>query len=324
SQAAKIARKFLNREPRDFGAFCAAITLIRCGMASEGAMHLRTILEKDIWLEQDAPYPFADNATRAGLVLYLLANYVNDPALGLKLALQLQQQLQTGSSAWGSTQANAWATLGLAAYGAKFASRDCRGALRFRDGREIPLTGQCSLSQALARDSEVSLQNDGPGPLFYELTVSGIPQEMPSQPGQLLLCKTYLNAAGQPVTSARQGELLTVQLEIAAPGPRDNLVLCDLLPGGLEIEDEALATRAAAVPPALARTYPRLRPNYWEKGDDRILLFADWLEAGQDVFTYQVRAVSRGRFKIPPAHAEAMYSPDFSGYSREEDDFTID
>ncbi len=319
----KNARNLLSDGKRDFGAFFAAMALLRCGQAAEGAVHLKDILKKDIWYEKDAPYQFADNATRAGLVLYLLSRNMADPDLGLKLALQLQEQLRQDDKGWGSTQANAWATLGLAAFGAKFASKDSKGELRFSDGRHIPLPAQQCLEQSVNPTTTVTLHNTGQGPLYYQLTVTGIPKEMPPRHGQLSLHKTYLNSEGQPVAHAQHGDLLTVQLQIESPKAMTNLIFCDLLPGGLEIEDEMLSSRAAAVPPSEAQKYRLLRPNYWENHTDRFLLFADCLDAGKDVFTYRVRAVSHGIFKIPPVHGEAMYKADFYGYSQENDDFII-
>ena len=53
-----------------------------------------------------------------------------------------------------------------------------------------------------------------------------------------------------------------------------------------------------------------------EKRDDRFLVFGN-TEAGKSEFVYQLRAVTRGTFAIPPLHAESMYQPDVNGETAE-------
>ena len=50
--------------------------------------------------------------------------------------------------------------------------------------------------------------------------------------------------------------------------------------------------------------------SHKEFRDDRVAFFADTLKSGFWEFTYLARAVTRGRFTVPPVRAEAMYDPD--------------
>jgi hypothetical protein len=112
----------------------------------------------------------------------------------------------------------------------------------------------------------------------------------------------------------KQGDLVQVRLIISTASSWRNIVLCDLLPGGLEIEDSRLATRTAILPKLAKVDTGSLVPVSIEKRDDRFLLFGNISTATEDgVFTYLARAVSKGKFTIPPFLAEAMYSPEDHG-----------
>ena len=49
--------------------------------------------------------------------------------------------------------------------------------------------------------------------------------------------------------------------------------------------------------------------------DDRVEAFASLLQEGAWEYTYVARATTPGRFVVPPAKAEEMYSPETFGRS---------
>ena len=49
--------------------------------------------------------------------------------------------------------------------------------------------------------------------------------------------------------------------------------------------------------------------------DDRVLLFADELRAGEHTYSYVARATTPGTFTHPPAAAELMYRPETRGHT---------
>jgi len=49
--------------------------------------------------------------------------------------------------------------------------------------------------------------------------------------------------------------------------------------------------------------------------DDRVLLFADYLEPGEHTYSYVARATTAGTFEHPPAEAEMMYRPETRGHT---------
>jgi len=88
----------------------------------------------------------------------------------------------------------------------------------------------------------------------------------------------------------------------------------DLLPAGLEIEDERLLTRFTTPKREFDDPRKELEAKLLEKRFDRLLWFGDFDGSTKEhVITYQVRAVTPGVFQIPPAQVEAMYRPQLKG-----------
>ncbi|MDR2695636.1 MAG: alpha-2-macroglobulin family protein, partial [Deltaproteobacteria bacterium] len=121
----------------------------------------------------------------------------------------------------------------------------------------------------------------------------------PEASSGLTLQRRYLDGKGQAVSSARLGDVLTVELTARAEkGAISNVALVDLLPGGFE---PVLEKKAPATPvPGLIR---------YERREDRGIFFVN-LTTQQRTFTYRVRAATKGRFTLPTAAASAMYEPE--------------
>jgi uncharacterized protein YfaS (alpha-2-macroglobulin family) len=87
-------------------------------------------------------------------------------------------------------------------------------------------------------------------------------------------------------------------------GPLENVVIQNLLPSGLEVENPRLETTEAL---AWMEGSPQASA-YLDLRDDRILLFGDLPANSWQTYYALVRAVSPGSFRLPPPHAEAMYN----------------
>jgi uncharacterized protein YfaS (alpha-2-macroglobulin family) len=122
---------------------------------------------------------------------------------------------------------------------------------------------------------------------------------LPEAANGLTLQRRYLNGKGQAVSTAKLGDVLTVELIARAEkGAITNVALVDLLPGGFE---PVLEKKAPAAPvPGLIR---------YERREDRGIFFVD-LTTEPRAFTYRVRAATKGRFTLPAAAASAMYEPE--------------
>ena len=122
--------------------------------------------------------------------------------------------------------------------------------------------------------------------------------------------RSYVDADGKPLTDVPLGMLVTVRIDARSHGKDvENAVLLDLLPGGFEMvlpvpagdEEGGHASAKAGEPPLL-------NPDWIDRREDRMIVFTTLTPKIQR-FTYQIRAVNKGSFTLPPVTAEAMYNP---------------
>jgi hypothetical protein len=157
--------------------------------------------------------------------------------------------------------------------------------------------------------SRVSLENKGAGPIFFSWKSEGVPADGQIEEGdrRVKILRTFLDADGKAVDplNLAQGGLIVVKWTLSASETVDNLVIEDLLPAGLEVENASLKT-SQSLPWIEAQT--TLKPLHVDIRDDRVIAFTGPF-AGERNFFYVARAVTRGEFKLPPIHAECMYDP---------------
>ena len=108
---------------------------------------------------------------------------------------------------------------------------------------------------------------------------------------------------------------------MVADNRRYHVALADPLPGGLEIVNPALAVSGS---PPRDPNSPDYRYGWWWWGtwfehqnlrDERAEAFTSLLWDGVYQYSYIARATTPGRFVVPPAKAEEMYSPEVFGRS---------
>ncbi|MEW6228312.1 MAG: VanW family protein [Bacillota bacterium] len=109
----------------------------------------------------------------------------------------------------------------------------------------------------------------------------------------------------EPVTGAvRPGEEIFVRIAIKAERPYTYMIIEDPLPSGFEAVDE----------PFDAYSW-----DFWygrkEVRDEKVAFFSGYLKEGENEIVYPIRAERPGRYRIMPARAWGMYSPDVFGES---------
>ncbi|WP_243312266.1 alpha-2-macroglobulin family protein [Fundidesulfovibrio agrisoli] len=150
-----------------------------------------------------------------------------------------------------------------------------------------------------------------PGALFYSLDTRGIPEASTYAPFAkgLEVKREFLGRDGKPLDVARlpQGTPVVVKTSVrSTAGPVAHVVLTQLLPSGLEVENPRLATtdKLPWMESEPAQT------NYADYRADRVNVFLD-LPGDKWVDAYTLcRAVIPGTYALPPVQAEAMYAPE--------------
>ncbi len=149
-----------------------------------------------------------------------------------------------------------------------------------------------------------------PGAAFYSVTTRGVLRDAAFQPSAegLEVERLLLGRDGAAIDPAAvtQGDLIVVKTRVrSTAGAVANVVVQQLLPSGLEVENPRLATTESL--PWVSDA--NLQPASLDLRDDRVLIFTD-LPANRWQNLYSlVRAVAPGSFRLPPVHAEAMYNP---------------
>lgn len=136
---------------------------------------------------------------------------------------------------------------------------------------------------------------DASSPVTVAVRVAGIPTQAPSADvAQGMTIRRTIEGAEHGFV---QGRVYRVVLEGTVPATTENLLVSDVLPGGLEVEE--------------ARETPGdFDGDRVEVRDDRVLWFRTHARLSATFRqTYLVRAVTPGRFRVPPASVEALYDP---------------
>ena len=262
--------------------------------------------------------PAANTEERTSEIALALAAWVDsDPADAAvpRLVHALEGLRVRDRGWWGTTRANALALLALGRY-ARLTKPDhtpFAGELQPEGGSPLPFASDRELhwhSREPGATPSLRLDNRGPGSCWYTARLEGVPVDGTAQPvdAGLAVRRAFFDQEGHAldVSRVRQGALIVVKLTLDTRGETiDNLVVEDLLPAGWEIENPALAT-AKVLPWVEAKTEWCI---HRELRDDRVLLFTGSV-CGKAVYFYTARAVTPGRFALPPVRAEAMYRPE--------------
>ncbi|MBL8557975.1 MAG: alpha-2-macroglobulin family protein [Hyphomonadaceae bacterium] len=188
-------------------------------------------------------------------------------------------------------------------------------------GAMTPFTAVMSQLQ-----NPITFRNDGTGPVWRSVTLSGAPTTAPPATSNgLSVTKRVFSLSGALVdlNAVRQGDRVIVALTGAPEGQRlYPSVLVDLLPAGLEIESILGPADGAGIEQWDGRrvdgpfawlgriSYTRIA----EKRDDRFVAALDVQGQGYTV-AYVARAVTPGTYVLPGAAIEDMYKPGVYGRS---------
>ncbi len=235
----------------------------------------------------------------------LLAELSTTPARRQRVAELIESQFD--QRRWFSTQEQAWLLLATNAF------TDAVGALDVAiDGTPRSSPGKPIRVRLAVDDAEgVAIRNRSDHPVRVIESRRGVPSTPPEAvENGFTILRRYFSLDGSEVdpASIRRNDRLVVLVEgeAKASGEREVLVV-DLLPAGLEIENAALGgtqKRGFTFLPPLSRT------AFEAARDDRYVAALD-IRGNRRRFAvaYVARAVTPGRFVNPGSFVEDMYKP---------------
>jgi uncharacterized protein YfaS (alpha-2-macroglobulin family) len=213
---------------------------------------------------------------------------------------------------WQTTQDNAQALLGLGKYAKYIQSQDSSYFGRVSLGQEV-LTEFSSETGAKIKNSslggkEVTLSLEGKGTAYYYWSIEGVPVEGVTEEDKgLRIRREFFTREGKPLDmdQIKQGQVVVVDISIEADMEYQNVIVEDLLPACFEIENPRITT---------SENLEWIKKDIFESDhidmrDDRLLLFTDLPRKKDMHYRYIVRAVTKGKFTLPPISASCMYDP---------------
>ena len=170
--------------------------------------------------------------------------------------------------------------------------------------------------------SGVTVQPASKATLFATLDVAGIPQKAPPpDASQVDVRRSYFTTDGKPWTGStlKEGDMLIAELTIEARMNMPDALVTDLLPGGLEVEN--LNLNGAKQWEGVVIDGINLDQHTGDSGnimheeyrDDRYAAALKLKRGTPEHLFYLVRAVTPGRYAVPPPLVEDMYRPAVRG-----------
>jgi uncharacterized protein YfaS (alpha-2-macroglobulin family) len=245
---------------------------------------------------------------------------------------------------WQNTQEAAYSLLALDAYRRAQESTPphFEAAVWLGDRKVLEGSFGSASTQALAKHlalgelgrepESLIFQKQGAGSLFYSLRLRYAPRELPPEPLErgfsiqkaqrsvtVAALDQTLREVPDPARFSQSfagGDLVLVDLLVAAPTLRHYVVIEDPLPAGLEAIDASLATTSDELDvqsrPAPEASVSRFQSAWYrqELRDDRVLFFVDHMPPGIYHYRYLARASTLGSFVLPPSRVEEMYQPE--------------
>lgn len=216
-------------------------------------------------------------------------------------AARLERELPDSYVRW-STRENVWVLLALGKYWQRFRPAPESRAWMMVNGkeREFALSAGANWPDLLP-GAVVEAEARGEDPLHFVWTAEGVPVSGKAQEEDvgMMARRSVFDLDGKALAAPyvlRQGEVYRIRLDIA--GEADDLVVADLLPAGLEVENPRLKGRDGERTDAL-------HIKQVERRDDRMLLFGAVRKKG--FYEYLCRAVTPGAYVWPAVDAGRMY-----------------
>ena len=164
---------------------------------------------------------------------------------------------------------------------------------------------------------QVSAQHKDGKPIYYIDLQAGYDNNLATEAvvQGLEIQKSFLNSEGEKVSTAKQGDELTVRLRVRAIDTNmvQNAAIVDLLPGGFEVIRESVNRSANQAESRLA-TMSTWQGSHIDIREDRVVYYGDINNRVNEI-TYKVKLTAAGKFTVPPSLVESMYNRKLKGRS---------
>lgn len=287
---------------------------------------LKSVDASVILPERSNWWSFYSDRRRRGMQLSIFFDlFKNNPA-GEPLAQRVAQSLVGQTSSYYTTQELVWGVTGLGKWVNGQAAKGVAGGTLTADGATINVrpTKSNDRTWMVRRASEykqltLDIPQSAAG-MWLVVRSEGVRPNVLYKTGGngMLVKRQFRNLDGALIEpggeasgmkeNIKLGEVLFVEVELtnASGVSIQNIALVDRLPAGFEIENARLG-RGVKLEWATAEDMWQV--DFQNMRDDRVEAFGSLPPNTTKKIVYSVRAVTSGKFSIPPVEAEAMYDP---------------
>ncbi len=273
--------------------------------------------------ETDPAMVYMDNLAYKSLYLYLISRHfparMGDVSAGLLENIGEQLKAQRYSTFSANLALLAIDSYMEAVPTAESGRYELAEVLADETRRTLEAEGQDLFTASYSSEArEIFLRNPERHNLYYQVLQGGFDRSVPEEPSEegLSVSRSYYTERNKESREFRLGDPVkaTVRLKSLKAGPVQQAAVVALIPSGLEADIASIRGDG----------YPKnWNPDYIDIREDRIILYGT-IPTREVEFSYQLRAVSRGTFQIPPMFAEAMYDREVSALvPAEEDQLTV-
>ena len=222
---------------------------------------------------------------------------------------------------WDTTVANAWGTLAIAKFSAKFESTPVTGAVAAKlgsDTQTLLWNNAAKLGPVLqpwpAGKETLGLANSGTGkPWATVQSLAAIPLRAPLASGYTIR-KTITPVEQKTAGTWSRGDIYRVRLDLSAQADMSWVVVDDPIPASASVLGNGLG-RDSALAAAGEKVAGRVWPTFEERAFDAFRAYYAYVPKGTWSVEYTVRLNNAGDFSLPATRIEAMYAPDMFGES---------
>lgn len=172
---------------------------------------------------------------------------------------------------------------------------------------EIPLNGDLVLKGEYKDNvQKIRYTTDKTMPLYYGTLQAGYEKEIPTSAIKdgLEISREYLSADGGKLSEIKVGDTITVKISFRSlKGNLSNIAMVDLSPAGLESDIQSIRDENTGT----------WKADYVDIREDRVVIYGT-VSQNVNTFTYKAKAVSSGKFVVPPMFAESMYNKEIRAY----------
>ncbi|PNO63057.1 alpha-2-macroglobulin family protein [Aeromonas caviae] len=181
------------------------------------------------------------------------------------------------------------------------------------------LSGSAPLQQGTPEALAAStVTNEGKGSLYVQRTLVGYPEQAPARISMgMSVTRSWFNSDGQRFdpTKVKVGDLVVVRLNVSSESAVPDALLVEMVPAGFELENPALGNSikleelSIEGKPAWQSEWNDYL-KHQEFRDDRYTAALDLSAGSNQQLVYLMRAVTPGRYQVPPTQVEDMYRPE--------------